>query len=403
MASGHFAPAVIDGAPRQSTRRPAWLPAPLLPALLLAGCAAQAPSAPDLAQAREAQWAASGAGLLADGTAPLETPESLLHITDEMRAFAVAAVRRGHTESTRVEALAMALNSAHGLHMEYDSEATLTPEEAFRQRRANCLSYTLLFVALARSQGIDARFNEVDVPPVWDLGDERISLLYRHINARVDRPGLPTPVVDVSDEYDPYYPQRTVSDAVAEAQYYNNRSVDLRIARQPLQALRYEARALQLAPQAAYLWTNLAALYLQMDQPRAARVAIDQALRLDDADPLAYDTAANVYQGAGEPQLAARYREMGEDFRDRNPYYHYQLGLAALRGGNAARAQQELAQAIELYGSDARFHFLMALALSDLGETRKANRALDTAIALAPTEAQQERYKSKFARLAKQG
>ena len=45
----------------------------------------------------------------------------------------------------------------------------------------------------------------------------------------------------------------------------------------------------------------------------------------------------------------------------------------------------------------------MALALSDLGETRKANRALDTAIALAPTEAQQERYKSKFARLAKQG
>jgi tetratricopeptide (TPR) repeat protein len=402
MTAASTVQAVPGGKATRAPRLHVVLLSVLLPPLLmsLAGCAADPAGAPT-ATAADLQWVASGAGLLADNAAPLETPDSLMRISDEMRAFAEAATAPESTDYGKVRALSHAL--AQVRHMHYDAEATLSAEEAFRQQRANCLSYTLLFIALARSVSINAQFNEVDVPPVWDLGDDQTSLLYRHINARVDLWGLSSSVVDVSDDYNPNYPQRLVADEVAQAQFYNNRSVELRLRHQPLEALRYEVRALQLAPEAAFLWTNLAELYLQQDQARAARIAIGQSLRLDGGDMLAYDTAVNIYARGGDTRLAAGFRVRARDFREHNPYYHYQLGLAALRSGDKDKARDEVTLAIQLYPADARFHFLMAVVLADMGQAADAEQSLNNALTLSPDSSQQERYKSKFARLAQQG
>jgi tetratricopeptide (TPR) repeat protein len=371
--------------------------------LLLGGCAGlpqQAEVSPD-----DLAWVDAGAGLLpASGGVPVEDLSSLMRVTPEMRSFAHRATDGRSGFAAKATALADALGDVEGRHVVYDADATLTAQQAFEQRRANCLSYTLLYVALAREVDIPAQFNEVDIPPVWDLGDDKTSVLYRHINAKLD---LPTPyyrIIDVSgDEYDPAFDQRVIPDSEAMAQFYNNRAVELRLQQHLPEALRYQLRALELAPEVAYLWTNLADLYLLDGNLRAARIAVTQALKVDPSSMLSYDAAAHVYEQMGQPVLARYFHDRAQVFLDQNPYYHYQLALEALRDGNDKVAFTEGRRAILIYPKDGRFFFLMAVVLDRMGDLRLSSESLQAALKLSPDAAQQERYKSKFARLTNQG
>jgi tetratricopeptide (TPR) repeat protein len=370
--------------------------------LWFAGCAGL-PEQPALST-DDLAWVSGGAGLLPDpGKGVAEDTASLMRVTPEMRRFANEATVGEVSVQGKAAALAAALGDADQRHVRYDAEATLTAEQAFLQRRANCLSYTLLFVALAREVEIPVTFNEVDVPPIWDLGDDRTSLLYRHINARIDLLREHR-VVDVSGgEYDPGYPQRVIADAAALAQFYNNRAVELRLKRRDADALGYALRALELSPDAAYLWGNLASLYLQDGNPRAARIAVTQALRLDPSSMMGYDTAAQVYEQLGERHLARYFHQRAQDFLEQNPYHHYQLALVALRDGDKDLAYSETRLAIERYSKDARFYFLMAVVLEQMGKDGLASHSMRVAMDLTADPAQQARYKSKFARLTKRG
>jgi tetratricopeptide (TPR) repeat protein len=369
--------------------------------LALAGCVSLPPqptiSADDIA------WVLAGADLLpASSEAAPEDLQLLLHVTDEMRRFAENATRNKSSIAGKTRALAAAMGAAQGLHLQYDSNATLTAEQAFTQRRANCLSYTLLFVALAREVGIPAQFNEVDVPPIWDLGDDKVSLLYKHVNARIELTRPFSQIIDVSaGEYDPGFEQRVISDDVAQAQFYNNRAVEMRLQQRYADALRYQLRALELSPDTDYLWSNLASLYLLQGSPRAARIAVTRALTLDASSMISHDVAAQVYEQLGERRLAAYFHNRAQQFLDLNPYYHYQLALAALNQHDEKLAYNETRRAVLLYPRDHRFFFLLAVVLERLGEKKLAGQSMQTAIKLAPDALQQDRYKSKFAQLAK--
>lgn len=374
---------------------------PLL--LALAACAglpAQAPVSID-----EIAWAASGAGLLPTkgGVVP-EDPSALLRVTGEMRRYAQSVAGGNYDIERRTAVLAEALSDPDGLNMKYDAEATLSAEEAFHQHRANCLAFTMLYVALAREMGVPAVFNEVEIPPVWDIGDDTTSLLYTHVNARIERTSAHYQIVDVSGEdYSATYFQYPISDAAAEAQYYNNRAVELRLGKRNEEALRYQVRALQLAPDVAYLWTNLASLYLLEDSLRAARIAVTRALALDPSSRLGYDVAAQVYQRTGENRLAEYFHERAQYFLEQNPYYHYQLALASWREDDAQTAYREVHRAILLERGDARFYFLLSAVLEQLGQTKLANDSMEIALQMTPDVAQQQRYRNKFERLAKRG
>jgi tetratricopeptide (TPR) repeat protein len=389
---------------RRAIRNPSrhWLlAASSILLLVLAGCVSLPPQ--PTVSTGDIAWVLAGADLLpaSSETAPEDLP-SLLHVTAGMREFAENATHHRSSIAGKTRALAAAMGAEQGLHLQYDSSATLTAEQAFTQRRANCLSYTLLFVALAREVGIPAQFNEVDVPPIWDLGDDKVSLLYKHVNARIELTKPFAQIIDVSaGEYDPGFEQHVISDAVAQAQFYNNRAVEMRLQQRYADALRYQLRALALSPDADYLWSNLASLYLLDGSPRAARIAVTRALTLDASSMISYDIAAQAYEQLGERRLAAYFHDRAEQFLDQNPYHHYQLALAALNAHDDKLAYNETRRAVLLYPRDHRFFFLLAVLLDRLGEKKLADQSMQTAITLAPDASQQDRYKSKFARLAK--
>jgi tetratricopeptide (TPR) repeat protein len=371
--------------------------------LVLAGCAGLPPQPP--VSADDLTWAAGGAGMLKAnlGVVP-QNPADLLRVNDAMRRYAQSVAGGDYDVERRTAILAEALSDPDGLNMKYDAEATLGAEDAFRQRRANCLAFTMLYVALAREMGIPAVFNQVEIPPVWDIGDDTTSLLYTHVNARIERTSAHYQMVDVSgEEYSATYFQYPILDTAAEAQYYNNRAVELRLAKRNDESLQYQVRALQLAPDMAYLWTNLASLYLLEGNLRAARIAVTRALALDPSSRLGYDVAAQVYQRTGETRLAEYFRGRAQYFLEQNPYYHYQLALASWRDDDLPLAYDEVHRAILLERGDARFFFLLSAVLERLGKTQLANDSLAIALQMTPDVAQQQRYRSKFERLAKRG
>jgi transglutaminase-like putative cysteine protease len=102
----------------------------------------------------------------APGSSALVAPEEVLAVSAEMQAFLNAHVARGVDRVARVRQLAGAIVDESRFGLKYD-ETTRTAAETFRTRRGNCLSFSNMFVALARSVGLTVDFQEVDVPPDW--------------------------------------------------------------------------------------------------------------------------------------------------------------------------------------------------------------------------------------------
>jgi tetratricopeptide (TPR) repeat protein len=369
--------------------------------LLLLGACSTMPAQQPVSSA-DLDWVRSGAGLLPQAdTTPVEDPRSLLQVNDAMRRFAQDITGGKDGYAGRTDALMKALN---GLHLQYDAQATLSAADAFAQRRVNCLSYTMLLVALGREIGLRMQFNDVEIPPLWDMGDNDTVVLYKHINVRVYlAPPMRYEVIDVSgDDYDHNLPQQLISDEEAEAQYYSNRAVEFRLAQRPAEALRYQLRALELAPQAAYLWTNLASLYLHQGQTQAARIAISHSLQLDPDDMLGADTAADVYDELGQRELAAYFHARVRDFMEQNPYYHYHRAVVALLQHQEQLAFDEVQAAIRLRDTEPRFYFLLAVVQQQEGANEEAEDSMRIAVRFSSNVAQQQRFLNKFARLAQQ-
>ena len=68
--------------------------------------------------------------------------------------------------------------------LEY-AEVTRTASATFHDRQGNCLSFTMLFVGLARAAGLTASYQSVEVPPTWSNDGQVV--IANHVNAVVRR------------------------------------------------------------------------------------------------------------------------------------------------------------------------------------------------------------------------
>src|SRR5690606_27935437 len=197
---------------------------------------------------------------------PEELPTyDLFMLTPEMREFAERAVSKQTRDFGRAEALQRALLlpvDQGGLGIIYNSELTETPAAAFAQRRVNCVSFTFMYVALARHVGLDAFINEVDLPPSWNLRSADAFLFLRHINVKIKLAHREEVVIDLEmDRYSSAYRQRHISEDLASAQFYSNRGMELSAAGDVQRSFLYLRKALLLDGGQSYMWSNFATLY----------------------------------------------------------------------------------------------------------------------------------------------
>lgn len=159
------------------------------------------------------------------GAFPADDRE-LLAVDDEMLRFFSARIDAAASQSTRLHQIVTAILGEPGLHLSYLRDANCSARETFRRRRGNCLSFALLAVAVARANGLTARFCEVDTYPRWDRAGHLVTEI-RHLNVRVWT-GMAQFQLDplgAAECRGPVATTRVVSDARAFAHYYSNLAV----------------------------------------------------------------------------------------------------------------------------------------------------------------------------------
>lgn len=314
---------------------------------------------------------------------PMPSPEQVMAVPPALRAqLQRQVIGDGGPGRQRLQRLVAFLFDPSGLGMTYATDATLTVEQAYRLRKANCLTFTLLTVALAREAGLDVHAQEIDDVVAWRVEDD-VVYRFNHVNAQVVI-GRMRYTVDVArDAVLARHPPESISDRRLLALYYNNRAAELLADNRPTVAAPYMAMTLQLAPRYASGWANAGVLNLRQGDRRGAERHYLEALALDPTHAGALFNLVTLYRNEGDEADRARFQNRLEKVQKKDPYFQFLLAMDDEKQGDYAGAVQHYRRAIRLYHDDPRFYLGLARAYRQLGEEHHARRALHYADALS--------------------
>ena len=364
--------------------------------LIMAGCASVPPSE-EAAGITPGQLLA-GQPLL---TGIEELPEiisagAVLAMNPDMRSFVDGHVDRSGSSYVKLHQLLYAVINEGGFGLKYN-DLTHTAAETFNKRNGNCLSFTNMFVAMARDTGLKVSFQEVDIPPDWSMKGD-IYVLSRHMNINVDLGLHGEHVVDFNiDDFRSTYDRRKVSDDRARAHFFSNQGVERLQAGDELEAFLFFREALRFDPGFAPAWNNLGILYSRSGYRNHAEASFLQALEVKQDDGLLpMSNLEGLYAAKGDEERAEYYRGRVRYHRNRNPYYQYHLAREAFQQRNYAEAIEYLQLAIRRKEWEDSFYFLLGLSYLQLGDEEKARRWLSKAEEVAEGDALKRNYQSKL-------
>ena len=311
-------------------------------------------------------------------TAP-PTPEQVMAVPPQLQAQLQAEVigpARGDLD--RLQRLVRFMDDdERGLGLQYREDATYTVAEAYLSRQANCVTYTLVFLALAHLAGLEAYPQEIEEILSWQqLGD----IVYRgnHVNVRA-RVGRQHYLVDVG------------SDSVV------GRHPAKRITMQ--RALAHAGIALELDPDYPTTWSNTGVLRLRSGDKSGAERAYLTALRLDPDNASALFNLVGLYQRSGDRGREAPLRKRLEKVERSDPFHHFLLAVENEKRGDGGRAVKHYLRAIRLHGDEHQFYSGLARAYLLDGDPRRARHALKRALSLVKDEATRAAYQARLEQL----
>jgi Flp pilus assembly protein TadD len=359
--------------------------ASLLGIVLFIGAAASAAAASRQPLFDEAELVSGSALSLAPSPAPVIVPtvDEVFALDEEMQAF-VAPLQDVRDPHQRMMALARAMEARGMFSLDY-AEVTRTASSTFHDRQGNCLSFTILFVALARAADLRARFQTVAVPPSW--AHDGAVVIASHINTVVRTGGREETIVDFNVRpYQSAHRTRSVDDGYALALFYTNLGAEAMLRGDYAAALVYLREAAGVHADLPGLWVNLGVLYARHRRFEQAEAAYLRALEVERDEPSALANLALVYDALGEPQLAAEYRERVQSYREQNPYYHFASATQAFEQQQFAAALASVRKALRLKPDEQSFYELRGQVQSVLGKARDASRSFELAREYARAE-----------------
>lgn len=355
------------------------------------GCAAVVQKVPFWPEQGPVASALSGELILGRAYESAELPEvELFELTEEMKTFASAAAASTRGADNKAEALHQALITSErlgGRGITYSAYSTNTGIDAFEQRSANCLSYTLLYVAMARYIGLKAEVNEVLLPPTWDMRSTDTYLLMRHVNAKVFMPHpfskTWTRVVNTADVGDivvdlemrrfrPHYKQTVLEKDLIAAQFYSNRGMELAAEGKTQEAFLYLRKALLMSDKPSYIWSNFGSFYRRLGFLTEAEAVYLHGLELNPRDYTIMHNLAGLYKEMGNTERQQYYQGRVRNYRNANPYFIYRRAEEAVAKQDYPAALLLIKKAIKKEKDEARFYRLAATIYDALGDKQNA-------------------------------
>jgi len=314
--------------------------------------------------------------------------DGILALNDEMRDYVASKMKGNLPARSRLKRLIRGMIEDGLLTLDYDPNLTYTAIETFESRKGNCLSFSILFAALAREASLDVTFQIVDIPPSF-RADGKMILLNNHINVLVNEIRSDVNfnrdyVVDFNTaEYNGNYDTRKVTENYAMALYFSNVAVESMQAGSLKNAFRYLKKGIETDPAIAGLWVNLGALYSRYEYHNMAEQAYHQALSIQPSNGSALVNLASTLNYLGREEESEYYSKKVAYYRDHNPYYHYIQAQTAYQQNELEDALAYLAKAIRLKRDEHQFYFLRGLVHDKLKEydlaAKDYEKARDTA------------------------
>ena len=338
------------------------------------------------------------------GLRPFEIAEvDPLAVSPAMKAFLDEQIDPGMQREPKLRRLQDAIfDPEEGLGIRYGAFGTFTAAETFDKAAGNCLSFTLLFVSLARELGYVVHFVEVDEVTGWSRRGE-VSFNHWHMYAEVELAGGIIQVDFLPWEERRYHARRRIDEARVKAHYYNNLGAqrlgeELGSGLDTAGSLAYFNKALEF--DAAFLPAriNLAVAQRHAFLVEEAERNLLAVLEAEPRNSQAASNLANLYTAQGRDDEAEKWIKRRDRFQKQNPFYHFRRGMQALGVGDPESAKLHFRRAIVRQVDEAVFHEQMAEAQYQLGEHRKARQSLKRALDYAE-DAQKPNIESKLARL----
>lgn len=367
----------------------------LLLSFVLSACSSVVQKVPFLSDKGPLAQELSGELILGRPYLPEELPEAnLFGLTEEMETFAETVTAGAKRTDSKAEALHQALitgSNYGGRGITYSAYETITGIDAFERRQANCISYTLLFVAMARHVGLRAEVNEVILPPTWDMRAGDTYLLMRHVNAKVF---MPRPsksfarvigTADVTDivvdlemrRYRPHYKQHVIDKDLVAAQFYSNRGMELAAEGKTKEGFLYLRKALLMNQEPSYIWSNFGSFYRRLKLFPQAEAIYLHGLSINPRDYTIMHNLAGLYKDMGNIERHEYYQKRVRQYRNANPYYMYKRAEDMAGQGNYKDALTLVKAAIQKEENEARFYRLAAEIYDKLGDTQNAQHMRD--------------------------
>ena len=362
-----------------------------LGAALLAGCAEMPSSSFDASALPPLQY--DGNVVVAEDVPAMVPDVDLLEIDDDMRAFVDEFTDGVHNQRARLLALHTAVKSPAALDLQYDPFADGSARDAFRRGSANCLAYANLFVALAREAGLDARYQWMDIRPEWQrLGDRVVVRL--HVNVLVKTKTSNEYMVDIDPlRRHEVAGSRVLRDREAKALHYGNIAMQLLADGDVELAWANAVKSLELSSTQSHLWVNLGAIYRYAEQYTEAEQSYFRALSVDRSDRSAMNNLVVLYSVTDRPEEEAFWVGRLRNYRERNPYYHSNLGDVAGDDGDWDAAFEHYTRAVELRPEDSELVYALGVIEHQRGNYDEAAGWVEMAIEKANFETDQANYR----------
>jgi Flp pilus assembly protein TadD len=327
-----------------------------------------------------------------------EIPDpGLLTMTPDMEAYLAEHVDPKLYGWDLVVQLQSLLFSDEYLGIVYDDAANLSASGVFTERRANCLSLVNLYITFARHLDLQVEYQTAKVRPTWNRRGELL-VVSEHINALGRLTANSQYVVDFTPEVQLQQASaKTITDQEALALYFNNLAVERLINGDTDGAREKVEFALALDPSLDIAWNNLGSILGRLGQGELAEYSYQKAFWLNRNNASAISNLARLYDGRGDVELATKYAAAVEDYKRRNPYYHYMLGNAAFEEGEFADAQRHFERAIRRNDLEPDFYLALGLTHQEMGDEELGEELLLMGQAMRALGDQ--RYRSSQSRL----
>lgn len=316
-------------------------------------------------------------------SADIVIPETdVLAMTPAMTQFLSKNIQMSSGSRQKLLALQKLLADKTKINFIYNANTTLSAAQAFEQQTGNCLAFANMFVAMARELGLNARFQQMSIPPEWGQRGNAY-LVAKHMNVLVQTRNLDYTIDIGQVAYSNNAPSKIIPDTKARAHYLNNLGAQALLEDNLATAYAYFVAAVKQHPDAADIWSNLGVTYNRNDQKAEAEWAYRQSVNLQPS-PTALNNLANLYRGQGKIEQADRMAKKLKHHNRSNPYYLYNLSREALDKKEYRQSIKLLRKALRRKSDEHTLHFALAKSLYLAGLYDKANSRFERAKQLAP-------------------